>query len=238
MQRIESGTHGRNQPRVLATDLPGIPTTFSPVRPVAYYHRLAFDEELMDIDWGTISLTSLGSVLLNAIVLGFWKPWAAAYSGEKGKNLARKEDITTILAEVRAVTIAQKEIESKLTGDLWYRQMRWNQKRDTYIELIKHVNDLMAGYYHLAALIKGGAEEKTKFEHWDSLKSAHVEFTRLTRVAQIFTNKQSVEAANAFMMIFRDSGGVATLEKLTLWQREVSNLLETLVKAAKEDLVI
>jgi membrane protein implicated in regulation of membrane protease activity len=52
----------------------------------------------------------------------FWKPWAGAYASENGKNLARKEDLDAILAEVRAVTIAQKEIEHKLSGDLWHRQ--------------------------------------------------------------------------------------------------------------------
>jgi hypothetical protein len=65
----------------------------------------------MDINWATISMTALASVLLNGLLLGVWKPWAAAYTGEKGKNFARKEDIDKILAEVKAVTQTQEEIK-------------------------------------------------------------------------------------------------------------------------------
>jgi hypothetical protein len=55
------------------------------------------------VDW--ISwLQGIALVALNNLVLLFWKPWAGAYAGEKGKNLARKEDLNEILAEVRAVT--------------------------------------------------------------------------------------------------------------------------------------
>ena len=56
-------------------------------------------------------------------LLADWKPWAGAYAGEKGKNFARKEDLNEILAEVWAVTATQREIEAKITGELWKRQM-------------------------------------------------------------------------------------------------------------------
>lgn len=79
------------------------------------------------MDW-TLVYVIVG-VTLNTLVMYVWKPWTAAYVGEKGKTLARKEDLNEILAEVRAVTITQKEIEAKLAGDLWNRQMLWNQKR-------------------------------------------------------------------------------------------------------------
>ena len=84
-------------------------------------HSLRGDDS-MDLDWSTISLTALANAGLTAAIFGIWKPWLGAYGGEKGKNLARKEDLTEILAEVRAVTITQKEIETKLAGDLWRKQ--------------------------------------------------------------------------------------------------------------------
>ena len=68
------------------------------------------------MDWSLV--ISGAGFTLNALVIGFWRPWLSAYGGEKGKNLARKEDLSEILAEVRAVTKTQKEIESKLAGDL------------------------------------------------------------------------------------------------------------------------
>jgi hypothetical protein len=77
------------------------------------------------------------SSFLTIVLLWFWKPWAGAYVGEKGKNFARKEDLDIILAEVRAITITQKEIEAKISGELWNRQMVWNQRRDAYAGLLK-----------------------------------------------------------------------------------------------------
>jgi membrane protein implicated in regulation of membrane protease activity len=92
----------------------------------------------MDWTW----LYGVAFVALNNLVLYFWKPWADAYAGEKGKNLARKEDLAAILAEVRAVAIAQKEIDAKISGELWERQCRLNQKRDAYANLLIALNRL------------------------------------------------------------------------------------------------
>jgi hypothetical protein len=70
------------------------------------------------VDW--ISwLQGIALVALNNLVLLIWKPWAGAYAGEKGKNLARKEDLDKILDEVRAVTATQKAIEGKMSLDVY-----------------------------------------------------------------------------------------------------------------------
>ncbi len=68
------------------------------------------------MDWNWIHTIAI--VVLNTLVLMIWKPWAKGYAGEKGKNLARTEDLDRIVAEVRAVTITQKEIEAKISGDM------------------------------------------------------------------------------------------------------------------------
>ena len=92
---------------------------------------------------------SVANLCLLAVGLGFWKPWLGAYGGEKGKNLARKEDLDAILTEVKAVTAATKEIESKLAGDLWNRQTIWNQRRDLYGTAIRLVHSLGGTYTRL-----------------------------------------------------------------------------------------
>ena len=74
------------------------------------------------MDWISWVL-GIAMVLLNILFWLIWKPWAGAYAGEKGKNFARKEDLNEILAEVWAVTATQREIEVKITGELWNRQM-------------------------------------------------------------------------------------------------------------------
>src|SRR6266478_298890 len=105
-------------------------------------------------------LSPLISAGLTTIILWFWKPWVGAYAGEKGKTLARKEDLDAILAEVRAVTIAQKEIESNLSGDLWHRQTRWNEKKDIYTQLIDIVDKIGDGFASLPTIIEHHDEAK------------------------------------------------------------------------------
>jgi hypothetical protein len=90
------------------------------------------------MDWTL--LVALCSLILNALVIGFWKPWLSAYGGEKGKNLARKEDLSEILAEVRAVTVTQKEIESKLAGDLWHKQTLWQEKKSIFADVLSTIH--------------------------------------------------------------------------------------------------
>jgi hypothetical protein len=87
-------------------------------------------------------INTIAVIALYVLVLGVWKPWVSAYSREKGKNLARKEDLDAILAEVRAVTLTQKEIEHKLSGDLWNEQTRRTEKKDLYAQIIRAINEL------------------------------------------------------------------------------------------------
>jgi hypothetical protein len=189
----------------------------------------------------------LGGVALNALILGVWKPWVAAYTWEKAKNFARKEDLDAILAEVRAVTITQKEIESNLSGDLWNRQMHWNQKRDVYAELIRVGITFTSIYVGLNVIMKGLSDgytqsevgplilERDKFLH--RLHEAHLEYARLFSVACIFANMRCQAALGQF--ITQTALPVAmTNERASQLQAETSNLIAELVMAAKEDLGI
>src|SRR6516162_1998823 len=53
-------------------------------------------------------------------------------------------DLNAILAEVRAMTITQKEIEAKISGEVWDKETQWKGKRDAYAGLIK-VASLLVG---------------------------------------------------------------------------------------------
>jgi hypothetical protein len=88
----------------------------------------------LQMDWTPIYIGA--GVVLNWLILYFWQPWSTAYSGEKGKNIARKEDIDKISDEVRAVTRAQEEIKSSLAGDLWNRQLHKTQQKEIYGDLL------------------------------------------------------------------------------------------------------
>jgi hypothetical protein len=61
----------------------------------------------------------------------------SAYVGEKGKNLARKEDLDKILVEVHSVTEAQKRIEARISGEMWHQQWVATERRNAYVLVIK-----------------------------------------------------------------------------------------------------
>ena len=112
------------------------------------------------MDWTVIYIPA--TAILNALILGFWKPWGRAYAAEKGKNLARKEDLDAILAEVRAVTVAQKQIEQKLTGDLWDHQMRWNERKQIYADLLKSAHRMSTKCALLPTIIGMQNEQRSE----------------------------------------------------------------------------
>ena len=49
----------------------------------------------------------------------------------------RAEKISMILAEVRAVTATRKEIETKISCEMWERQWRFNKKSEVYLRLFE-----------------------------------------------------------------------------------------------------
>ena len=84
---------------------------------------------------------------LISLFVGFY---LAGYLREKGKNLATHEDIVKDLAQVRAVTTTTKEIEAKISNDVWDRQKRWELKRDLSFEFAKTVagaKDVISNVY-------------------------------------------------------------------------------------------
>jgi hypothetical protein len=60
-----------------------------------------------------------------------------AYLKKKGENLATHEDINKLVAQVSAVTEATKQIEAKISNEVWDRQRLWEMKRDVLLTLVK-----------------------------------------------------------------------------------------------------
>jgi hypothetical protein len=187
------------------------------------------------------------SLLLNAIVIGFWKPWLGAYGGEKGKTLARKEDLDAILAEVRAVTITQKEIEAKLSGDLWDRQMKWNQKRDIYGDLLRSLQDIAQLYGEIANAVKMQNDVRPDFKAMGNknvtlcfvnIKDVQALFGRATILAHIFTMPETFKAILDFMNTRVNPTMPPTAEWAMTESSRCSTLVSTLAKLAKKDLGI
>jgi hypothetical protein len=65
-----------------------------------------------------------------------------AYWKKKGENAATHEDIDKLVDQVAAVTEATKEIEARISKDLWELQKHWEMKRDVVLEVMKLLADL------------------------------------------------------------------------------------------------
>jgi hypothetical protein len=197
------------------------------------------------MDW-TLTIAA-SSLILNALVIGFWKPWLGAYGGEKGKNLARKEDLDAILAEVRAVTIMQKEIEHKLSSDLWDRQIRWNQKRDMYAQLlqaIRKISDACAGLIawipnqqHDDPALRQHAKQ-TISSLLDTFNSAHSDFTYTAALMTIFGSKECNDAISIFRNVRGTHKFDLSIEWATSEHKSVMMMEAVMPLIAKKDLGI
>ena len=82
--------------------------------------------------------------------------WFAAYFGayfsKKGENRAIHEDIDKLVDQVRAVTQTTKEIEAKISNEVWDRQKQWELKREVLFEATKRLAELNDGLLALDTL--------------------------------------------------------------------------------------
>ena len=79
-------------------------------------------------------------------VVSFLSSGAGAYLGsylkKKGENLATHEDIDKLVDQVSAVTRATKQIETKISSDLWDRQKQWELKREILFDAAKKLSEI------------------------------------------------------------------------------------------------
>jgi hypothetical protein len=80
--------------------------------------------------------------------------YLGAYLKKKGENLATHEDIGKLLDQVSAVTQTTKEIEAKISSDVWNEQKRWEMKREVLFEAAKRIVELDDGLVALDVLLR------------------------------------------------------------------------------------
>lgn len=196
------------------------------------------------MDWNLVYIAT--GAVLNALVLGIWKPWGGAYAGEKGKNFARKEDLNEILAEVRAVTITQKEIEAKLSGELFNRQMQLNQKKDIYGQLLKATQEFASNCRILPTIRRLRDEATTDVsrahmmqqytDHLGKATEAQTALNQAFALARIFAGEQCVTLINAYS--FEPLADLESTSGCTEQANRLNILLFGVISAAKTDLGI
>ncbi len=91
-------------------------------------------------------------LLALGIVVGAFGGYLKAYLSQKGQNLATHEDINKLVDQVRAVTTTAKQIEAKISDDVWDRQKRWELKRDLLIDMVRKAIAMQVALQRLYAV--------------------------------------------------------------------------------------
>lgn len=182
--------------------------------------------------WQIILISAVSTVVTNLVI----QPIMAAYSAEKGKNLARKEDLNKLVVEMKALTTAQEEIKAELSGDLWHRQQRYNEKREVYGTLLKTANELSNRYRNLAEVLNeisrtqqsAAFNQKLVEEMKKDGDQIHVEEANLRHgmtMGRIFAGPYCFMALNKYFRTHKEAGAPMT----ELWAINRSKALVVLV---------
>jgi hypothetical protein len=103
-----------------------------------------------------MDLSSLSSWA--AILVAGFAAYLGGYMSEKGKRLAAKEEAEQIRAELARTTQALKEVEARISLDLWREQKRWDERRGAFERLLAWVDNLHGG---LAQIPEGASAGQT-----------------------------------------------------------------------------
>ena len=171
---------------------------------------------------------------------------AGAYFGSylktKGENLATHEDIQKVVDEVRAVTTVTKEIEAKISNDVWDRQKRWELKREILFEATKRLADLEDSLLGLHAMTEVEAKEpKGDDVTWTALKnerlqrwrSATTSFDETRQFVEIVCAKETAKVIDKVGTLANVIGGKIISEQSIVTYKTTQLEREKLYLAAR-----
>lgn len=184
------------------------------------------------------------SILLSLFIGGFLK----SYLGKKGENLATHEDIDKLLDQVKAVTKATKDIEAKISNEVWDRQKRWELKREVLFDATKRVSDLRAkldDLKHTARLIAEDPSEdkaaqlKRSINAMDAFLDALAHFDETLLLINIACDPQTRRTFELYGAIVRSISTEVTEGNIeTKWtsMKELTGRHEAVIESIRQEL--
>jgi hypothetical protein len=148
------------------------------------------------------------SVICALFIGGFLK----SYMSKKGENLATHEDIEKLVDQVRAVTTATKEIEAKISGEVWDRQKRWELRRDLLLDAVNktgELDDAITNFHAVCMTEKmmqslGKApNNENKVESGARFGKAANNFDRAVSLVRVICGDETIKGFHAFGLMSR-----------------------------------
>jgi hypothetical protein len=131
--------------------------------------------------------------LLVTLVGSFGGSYLGAYFKKKGENLATQEDIGKLVEQVQAVTKATKEIEAKISDEVWNRQRRWECKRDLILDGARRLGVCMEAFLALCSAYRADREEL--------LKGQPGNIDERIRRAEVWNKASNEFSASTFLLV-------------------------------------
>jgi hypothetical protein len=127
-----------------------------------------------------------------------------SYLKKKGESLATHEDIKMLVDQVRIVTQATKEIEAKISNEIWNRQRQWELRRDAVYSVMQAMGQAEAANVDLAHALKARqkSEDPSKFlkvvaEMSTKSHGSMAEFEKKRTLAYIVCNSKFANSLHA-----------------------------------------
>jgi len=157
---------------------------------------------------------------------------AKARGQEEAKQQVIAENLKNLDMQMRTLTTTQEQIKAQISGELWYRQTTWNEKKELYGELLRVLVKLSAYYAKLQVAI---GSNNPVGELREGIRVQNDELFRLGALARIF----GAPGCDSIDNYFRASELIPNRLSEKWASEEVRNvniLMAHLTVIAKEDL--
>jgi hypothetical protein len=157
-----------------------------------------------------------------------------SYLRKKGENLATHEDINKLVDQVSAVTTVAKQIEAKISNEMWQRQTVRNERKEAYCQVLG-----ILGQMRLAVdTLRVGTTSAAAVAASRKLDDLRQELYRAAPCAFMVLNVSANSAYEAYRRIAEPALQLdpAAPER---WKREgeaIENAVKELIAAGRADL--
>jgi hypothetical protein len=167
---------------------------------------------------------------LFTFVLAGTGAYLGSYLKKKGENLATHEDIDKVVKQVEAVTKATKQIESKISNEMWDRQKRWEVTRDSLLELVRALSEFMEAMSNLDSAFQaekgikeGNPDMVSSFmsEALDRWARAGAAFSGASLLAETVCGNEVKATLNALNLYLQRIAGRVLAGELGAFTREL-----------------